>query len=77
MEEYEYTKTIDGFTVHVNKVGGGTLGEAYEGDWEVVVMNGDVFVLDNNIIHTGTPKTHAGTAREAIMFAEAQIDGSY
>lgn len=71
----EYTTTLDGFKITVDKDGGGTLGRAYDGTWTVTVMNGPVFELDNDEITTGTPKTHAQVARIAADFASEQMFG--
>ena len=74
--EYEYTTIIDGYSIGVDKVGGGTVGKAYAGEnWEVTVMNGDVFELDNDILYVGMPKTHAQVAHIALDFAYERIDG--
>lgn len=68
--EVPYTQDDDtaAVTVHVNKVGGGTLGHSYEGRWEVAItINGTVtFWADD--IRTGTPKTHAQVAGIAAEF---------
>ena len=74
MNAHEYTHTIEGFRVYVDKNGGGTLGKAYEGTWTVSVQNGPVWVLDNDTLTTGTPKTHAEVARMAVEFAWAQME---
>jgi hypothetical protein len=72
----EYTTTVDGLRVQVDKVGGGTLGNAYEGRWSVTVQNGPVYAYDNDELTTGTPKTHAEVARIAADFASAKIDAN-
>ncbi len=74
MDEPEYTTTIGGLNVLVDKDGGGTIGRAYVGTWTVSVLNGPVFVLDNSELRTGMPKTHAQVARLAAEFASEQID---
>jgi hypothetical protein len=38
MEDYEYTTVTYSLQVSVDKVGGGTLGRRYTGDWEVTSM---------------------------------------
>lgn len=73
-ETAEYTTTIRGFKVTVDKDGGGTLGRAYDGTWTVSVMNGDVFEIDNEELHTGIAKTHAQVARLAAEFAWARME---
>lgn len=68
--EYEFTTTVDGLKVHVNKVGGGTVGREYAGeDWSVTVMNGDVFELDNAVLYIGLSTTHAQAAKLAAEWA--------
>lgn len=74
MDENEYTTTIHGWKVFVDKDGGGTPGNAYDGTWTVTVMNGPVHVLDNAMIHTGTPKTHSQVARIAYDYAAQNED---
>lgn len=71
----EYSTTIYGWLVTVDKDGGGTLGRAYEGDWTVTVQNGPEYVLDRETLHTGTPKTHADVACMAYEFAAEYCDG--
>jgi hypothetical protein len=70
----EYCTTIHGWLVAVDKDGGGTLGKEYTGTWTVSVMNGPVYVLDNAILNTGTPKTHEQVARLAYEFATIDDD---
>jgi hypothetical protein len=69
MNTAEYSAMIYGWLVTVDKDGGGTLGQAYEGDWTVSVMNGPVFVLDGETLRTGMPKTHDEVAYLAYEFA--------
>lgn len=61
----EYVTWITGYWVHVSKFNGGTLGESYSGYWEVTVMDGDVYLSDNDLLFTDTPKTHKEVARMA------------
>jgi hypothetical protein len=70
----EYASTIHGLRVEVNKVGGGTLGRAYDGEWFVTVLNGPHYIFDNANLHTGTPKTHREVAEMAVDFADEEID---
>jgi len=72
--EPEYTTTIDGLNICVDKDGGGTLGKAYEGNWTVSVANGPIWVYDNETLHTTSPKTHASVARLAAEFASEEIN---
>ncbi|MGN6128515.1 MAG: hypothetical protein ACTHON_18305 [Humibacter sp.] len=72
---HEYADTLYGLNITVDKVGGGTLGRAYTGDWTVTVMNGPVYEVDNETLSTGTPKMHAQVARLAYEFAVERIGG--
>lgn len=74
-DQYEFEAFIDGLKVFVDKIGGGTLDRSYIGDWDITVMNGDEYVIDAEILHTGMPKTHLGVAVMAVDFASEQIDG--
>lgn len=69
----EYSRFVYGLRVQVDKVGGGTVGKAYEGRWSVTVENGPMYVYDNDELITGTPKTHAEVARMAADFASEEI----
>lgn len=59
----EYTRELtDGTLVEIEKVGGGTVGRSYDGNWRyrVTYADGDqTFSWDRGDLHTGTPKTHA------------------
>lgn len=74
MDETEYSTVIDGLRIGVDKDGGGTVGRAYDGTWTVSVMNGPEFVMDREVLRTGTPKTHAQVARIAADFASERIN---
>ena len=69
----EYFTRIDGFEISVDKVGGGTLGRSYVGEWEVTVQNGPVYELDNDMMVTGTPKTHSEVARMAANYVSEDM----
>lgn len=71
----EYSTTIHGWPVTVDKDGGGTLGRSYDGTWTVTVQNGPEYVVDGEELRTGTPKTHAQVARMAYEFACERSDG--
>jgi hypothetical protein len=73
-ETPEYTTTIEGWPVSVDKDGGGTPGRAYDGTWTVSVQNGPEFVVDREELRTGTPKTHEQVARMAYDFACARVE---
>ena len=65
----EYTTVRGSRVIRVSKVGGGTLGRKYEGDWEVTVSDSGTVVLDD-IISTGTPKYFHEVADLAEDFAD-------
>lgn len=67
----EYTTTEGLLVITVDKIGGGTVGRSYDGDWEVTVSEPAMMVLDD-VITTGTPKTHREVAELATEFAEYQ-----
>lgn len=62
--------------VHVSKVGGGTLGKAYDGTWEYAVIlravGGWKVIASGTDIETGTPKTHG---QVVAMIREQYGDG--
>jgi len=55
-------------TISVSKVGGGTLGESYEGLWHYRIYTRGYPVIAGNDLHTGTPKTHEQAARIVAGF---------
>jgi hypothetical protein len=64
--EPEYAVRIigQGIRIQLEKLGGGTVGRAYQGTWRYVVTDvhtGDE-VARGQDLHTGTPKTHAEAA---------------
>lgn len=65
---HEYTKSYEtDLVVYVSKVGGGTLGHMYDGDWEVIVQLGGVTVMDD-IISSNVPKYYYQIADLAVEF---------
>lgn len=70
--EPEYTTEIDGLTVEISKVGGGTVGEQYEGRWIYHVTRGDKIIMFGNDLYTGTPKTHAQAAQLVYDFQSGE-----
>jgi orotate phosphoribosyltransferase len=53
----EYTTVRGSRVIRVSKVGGGTLGRKYEGDWEITVSDSGTVVLDD-VITTGLRSFH-------------------
>jgi hypothetical protein len=76
-EVFEYTTTDDssGWTVEIDKLGGGTVGKSYEGHWiyEVTDAAGN-HVASGGDLRTGTPKTHAQAARILLDFLTAESE---
>ncbi len=54
----------------VDKVGGGRVGESYNGRWYVTVYAGSDPVWETDQLETGTPKTHEEVAAIAYDFFE-------
>lgn len=50
-------------TIRVSKVGGGTVGESYDGTWEYRVGYDGRTAMTGSDLVTGTPKTHEQAAR--------------
>lgn len=84
-DDWEWTTGIctDGtgdaqYTVSVNKVGGGTLGRAYEGLWEFRVSepdSSDRTLWFGRDLNTGTPKTHMQAALDVADFFDSLETG--
>lgn len=70
----EFIATIDGLSVSVDKVGGGTVGRDYTGMWMITVKNGDAFVYNNDMMSTSIPRSHEDVAAIAADFASAAIN---
>jgi hypothetical protein len=67
MREYS---TISGeYVIRVDKIGGGTVGHAYTGDWEVTILRNDTVLMDDTLT-TGYPSTHRTVADLALEFLE-------
>ena len=72
----EFRCIAGGFFVRVDKVGGGTPGKAYDGDWTVTVRHHPTAgsaIFDRETLTTGTPKTHREVAEMAADFASEEI----
>lgn len=65
--EREYVTEIDGYTIEIEKLGGGTVGRECTGTWRyrVIDAGGDI-VAKGQDCTTGTPHTHAYVANEII-----------
>lgn len=49
-------------TIAIEKLGGGTVGDAYEGIWRYVVTFAGEVIRYGQDLHTGYPTTHEGAA---------------
>lgn len=88
VREAEYAQRIEHDVttrVHVSKIGGGTLGKAYDGAWEYAILQRHVsgwdVIASGSDITTGTPKAHADVAQMIIEeygsgFAEIPREGN-
>jgi hypothetical protein len=66
--EYTYDAP-EGLIVHIEKLGGGTLGEAYEGTWRYIVTDIDGTEVGRGQDYTtGMPHTHKQAARGVAEF---------
>jgi len=69
MDEAEYTTEHNGYSIAVDKVGGGTVGKHYDGDWLVTVKGGDKVIYDNETFSSRQPLSHHEVALLATEFA--------
>lgn len=74
--DFEYTVTVPGsgepeIRIRISAVGGGTIGEAYEGSWYYSASGRralGVSPVHGDDLHTGTPSTHEQAARVLAGF---------
>lgn len=64
--------------IRVSKVGGGTVGQAYEGRWMYRIkrmrkFQATVLIAEGDDLNTGTPKTHKEAAEIAADFVQDLI----
>lgn len=62
----------DGHAVDVYKIGGGTLGRAYEGLWGYRLVRGGQEVASGADLRTGVPKTHDEAAQLVLDIFDPQ-----
>lgn len=59
----------DFYGISIYKLGGGTVGQAYEGLWGYEIVDGKNQVITaGEDLHTGMPKTHQEVAELALTF---------
>lgn len=58
------------WTIYISKIGGGTVGKAYTGDWCYLVEDAatNEVIKQGSDLHTGTAKTHRQAARILASF---------
>jgi hypothetical protein len=61
-----------GLKVEIAKVGGGGVGESYDGEWWYRVLRDDEPFYAGNDLRSGTPHTHEYMARALLDCLEAQ-----
>jgi|SRR5690242_116763 len=67
----EYMMVTDGVRVEVEKIGGGTVGKAYEGTWRYCAHEDSVLLGCGDDFYSGTPMTHRQVARVVLDFLES------
>ncbi len=60
--------------VSVSKVGGGTRGKAYDGEWTVTLLRNGAVIFDQEVMRHNALKTHHEIAEMAVDFATADQD---
>lgn len=71
----EFTRPIpEDLLLHIDKVGGGTIGKRYVGDWLFVITNGAGTIVTHDIVTTGLPKTHSETADIVMEFLNTDME---
>lgn len=60
-------------TIHVSKVGGGTVGESYAGNWAYKVNLTPGISHHGDDLYTGTPHTHEQAARVLASILSASL----
>lgn len=56
----------------ISKVGGGTVGRRYSGDWEVRITRKGKVICDDILRYNARPLTHEEAAREAMCFVDEE-----
>lgn len=79
--QYDYELTEAVFTieidyaiasVHLYKIGGGTIGKKYAGHWAyMVVLDNSDKIYSGTDYHTGLPECHCEAANSIAQFIEA------
>lgn len=70
---HEYTRVKGSRVIRVTKVGGGTVGKMYDGDWEVTITQDGTVIMDD-VITTGVPVYFHEVADLADEFAGDSLE---
>lgn len=76
LEVTDFETDTDVYNIQVQKLGGGTYGRAYRGDWRVVITCNGKEVLRTQELTSGTPMTHKDVACLAVESITDQV-GAY
>lgn len=63
--------------VEISKVGGGTIGRRYTGDWQVRITQKNRVICEDIMRVTARTLTHEEAARQALCFVDPEYDASY
>lgn len=64
--DHEVVVEYASFVIGVDKVGGGTVGRGYSGDWQTTIYTPDKRVFERVPVYTGMPHTHFSVADGVI-----------
>lgn len=68
-QEYEHTDPDTGLHVQLEKLGGGTLGRTYTGNWRYIITTADgIELARGQDLTTPLPRTHAQAAVIALDY---------
>jgi hypothetical protein len=70
--EYSYV-ALDGRTIQLEKLGGGTIGQAYTGTWRYILLDAEgVEVTRGQDYETHIPHTHEEAAKDLADFFDQE-----
>lgn len=70
--EHEFVYEAEGLILAVNKLGGGTLGKKYTGDWLVVVYDVTGAWREEFPVRTGMPHGHRWVANSVAEYVREE-----
>lgn len=68
----EFTHLTQSTMIDIYKIGGGTIGRSYIGDWAYRVRQYGKVIHSGTDLHTGMPKNHQQVAELASQFHELE-----